>query len=95
MRSGNRKPKQNIPIQVNRRGKQRVIEVRREANEEMMQGSFRERGFVRLRVMVQIGVGHGLYVGFQGATSFRDVRSIREAREFERALRKFVGEESQ
>jgi len=80
----------NIPLQVNRNGKKRIIEVRRLANEELLHAALLKGGAIRLRVAIQIGDRKGKYWGYQGSASFRDVRSIKEAREFEKAMRKFV-----
>lgn len=79
-----------LPVIVNRKGGKRVIEVRRASNEEIMQDSLNRRGVIRLRVTVQIGNGRGDYVGFQGASSYKEVSSIKKAREFESKLRDFV-----
>lgn len=90
-----RNPTPTIPMIVNRRGGARVIQVRKEANEEIMQASLLKHNLIRLRITMQIGTGTGTYLGYQGSACFRDVKSIKEAREFERALRKFVeGEKS-
>lgn len=85
-----RKPTKMIPLIVNRKGGKRVIEVRRASNEEIMQDSLNRRGVIRLRVTVQIGNGRGDYVGFQGASSYREVSSIKGAREFEKKIKEFV-----
>lgn len=79
-----------LPILVNRRGKQRTIEVRRDANEIVMQQTLNSRGVIRLRVVIQIEDGHGNYLGYQGESSRTEVNSVKDARLFAKRLREFV-----
>lgn len=60
------------------------------ANEELLQNSLRKHGSIRLRVAIQIGDRKGKYWGYQGSSSYREVKSIKEARDFEKRLREFV-----
>lgn len=85
------RPASTIPLIVNRRGEKRIIEVRRQSNDEIMQNSLNTRGVIQMRVVLQIKNGKGgTYLGYQGASSYRAVKNIKEAREFEKKLRQFV-----
>jgi hypothetical protein len=79
-----------LPVVVNRKRGKVVIEVRRESDTEIMQSSILKYGKVRIRVIVQIRGTHGNWMGWHGASSRREAPTIKEAREFKEALRKFV-----
>jgi len=79
-----------LPLIVNRGGKKHVIQVRRESDTEIMQNSILKTGKIVLRVAIQIKGRAGQFYGYQGSGSFRECPSIKAAREFEKALRRFV-----
>jgi len=77
---------QQMPV----KHKKKINLVRRERNEEIMQGFFLKHGFVRLRVLLQIRDTDGQYAGWHGASMTCDFDSIKSARGFRDKLQKFI-----
>jgi hypothetical protein len=74
------------PIQ----GKTRVYEVRKHTNEEIMMDALRYLGYIEIRVTLQIKPSEGSRVGYQGASFYKEFKSVREVREFREKLKQFI-----